>query len=118
MRLRAHLAPALTAIFVLLATAASSIGASSNVNVTLTVASSSYVDATGCASSDPGRTAFGAQLGPAAVTTSLDCVVEFGSGVESSLRLYQGDGGGDAMRAQPAAGVVAARLGVLGLCDG
>lgn len=86
------------ALGVLAASSAWSGAASSNAVVSVTIASASWVDATGCAPNLPGRTSFGSVLPGASVVTSADCDVEFGSSNDTaSLMTWQTDGTGTAM---------------------
>lgn len=93
------------AVVVLLALAiGSATGAGSSVVVTMDVASTTSLSATGCAPGTAGVTEFGVvQPGASAVTTA-DCVLTWGSSNDTSmLRAYQSDGTGTAMGAPDAA---------------
>ncbi len=71
--------------------------------------SATNLSTTGCPSLEPGVTDLGVVLPGASVVTPIDCEVVFGSSNDTSmLRLFQADGGGDAMVAGPTA------TGVLG----
>lgn len=88
-------------LFVLVALVAaqpSMVGAaSSNVNVTFTVASATVLDTAGCLSDTSGITRISSLPGTASVTAS-DCVVDFGSTNDTAaLQVYQEDGTGTAL---------------------
>ena len=72
--------------------------ATSSSVVGATVPSAAWIDTLACASDTTGVTDFGVLLAGSSTVTPLDCTVEFGSSNDTAmLRLYQGDGYGNAM---------------------
>lgn len=102
------LAPALVITLVVLISATGTLrAASSGTVVGATVPSATWLDPAGCASDTPGITSFGSVTPGASVVTPNDCVLKFGSSNDiASLHIAQTDGGGIAMMAAPATGVV------------
>ncbi|MCW2929011.1 MAG: hypothetical protein JWM86_2979 [Thermoleophilia bacterium] len=85
--------------------ASGSTAATSNLVVTLNVASATNVTTAGCATGTPGVTTFGAVQPGTPATTPADCVVGWGSSNDSSmLRMAQTDQEGWAMLPMPATG--------------
>ncbi len=76
--------------------------------ITADVPSATTINATGCAPGVTDVTDFGDVLPGTPATTGADCVVLFGSSNDTSmLRLFQTDGGGDAMLPAPMVGTLA-----------
>ena len=100
---RRHLAMlASTVAAVVLAVAASSPAATSNVTVTMTVASATSLDPALCLPSDPTRTSLGTVLPGTTGITSNDCTISFGSTNDTAMLLMsEHDGTGGSMARLP-----------------
>jgi hypothetical protein len=98
-RARALLAIVLAVSAVVAATSVRPVAAATGSTVVgATIPSATSISATGCPALTSGITDFGSVTAGSSVVTSADCEVQFGSSNDTSmLRLYQGDGGGDAM---------------------
>lgn len=101
-RAGAHALASILVAVMVAATVGGSQAATSAVTVSLTVPSEVSLDTTGCATGAPDRTQLPSALPGSSVVTSLDCVVGFSSSNDTaSLRVYQADGGGNAMWRPP-----------------
>jgi uncharacterized delta-60 repeat protein len=78
-------------------TVASAPAASSNVNVSVDIATYTTLDASGCATGDAGSTDFGAVVPGTTMVAPDDCELGFEANVPARLRIMQTDGVGRAL---------------------